>query len=71
MRPLLLLMDRVGLTESPFDKARRRARALREMRKKKRFEQMLRDELATMTCLRQAAREDALTPKRRWAFVAK
>lgn len=69
MRLPYLLLNRVnGPKETPTETAKRRARALAEQVKRARFEEALRDELATMQCLREAM--TAKEPKRRWPMAA-
>lgn len=66
MRPYLLL-SRTDLRETPFQRASRRAAALREQRKRERFETLLREELVAIQELRVVMSHE---PKRRWAFAA-
>jgi len=69
MRLPYLLLNRVdGPKETPAETARRRAKALSEQLKRARFEEALREELATMTSLREAMATQE--PKRRWRFAA-
>lgn len=67
MKPYLLL-NLVGRQETPIEKAKRRADALRVHRKQFKYEEMLKDELASIQCLRQLMRE--LPAKRKWRFAA-
>ena len=71
MKLPLLLLNRVGLTETPIETARRRARALAQQVREARFREMLREEQAQMQSLRQAMAEHPKPkPKRRWAIAA-
>lgn len=67
MRPLLLL-NRVGLKETPAEMAIRRGRALRHFRKQELYERLLREELESIQCLRELMREPP--PKRKWRIAA-
>ncbi len=69
MKLPFLLLNRVGLTETPVETARRRARALVQQVQEARFREMLREEQAQMQSLRQAMAEHP-KPKRRWAIAA-
>ena len=64
----LLLLTRVDLKETLLETAVRRASALREQRKRAKFDRLLREELAAIEDLRGLMREPK--PKRRWAFAA-
>lgn len=62
---VLLLLNRVDLAETHAEKAKRRAEALRLHSKQFRYEQMLKDELATMECIRTLMREQP-APRSKW-----
>lgn len=64
MRKPYLLLNRVDLAETLAEMAKRRAEALAIHSKAYRYEQMLRDELQSMECLRTLMKEPA--PRSRW-----
>lgn len=66
MRLPYLLLNRTDLKETSVETAKRRARALSEQMKRVRFEEALRDELATMQCLREAMTEPPASRTSRW-----
>lgn len=69
MRLPYLLLNRVDRPkETLSETAKRRARALAEQAKRARFEEALREELTTITSLREAM--TIKEPKRRWRFAA-
>lgn len=64
MKPYLLL-NLVGRQETPIEKAKRRADALRVQQKQFRYEEMLKEELQSMQCIRELMREQP-APRSKW-----